>query len=1527
MTEQGRFDPAPLGRRILARSGRLARAGGARFASQAVARHRNPTLGRRPRLLPVRAIASPGLSEYAPVPAPGQPVAHPPVAVPHPGGISEEAAKWLFLGELRPNLLPMSALKPAPPPVTRNVARSALPRPRLEEGPSVRSTSAGTPLPRSPQAERRGEAVDEVGSVRGAQPDALGAEADPVIDGGAERGGGAEPSPGPGAHTSEPADDVQPAQYGTPVVASRSGSVKRPSASATLARRAASTPAEPRSAAAAQRPPVPAGDQAPPAIAEVQTEPSAPEAQMRTRTALSREPPKVGDNAEETSAGGKVLDGTTRPELEAAAVPAPVVQSAGPLRRLRPAGPARKVATKASSSVSAEPRESGRAEPEVATGGPTPHAAGGPPAGTDDEAASPRDDTPTEHTAESGAPKAHDVGDGTPLARTAPTGCEAERPTVLARRASASRAGIEPSTGSARVVANAPAASPSPGTRSDERVAAPPGKAAAPPADVLAPSHRDASPVTSGDEPAGPHRKPTASGGVARVVRRRDEAARVGRSESVSGRGGQAVAAPADASGARGAADATGATDARRESEAASTAVRPSVESAGKTGARVVSRSPGAAKASADVPSQLRSAPPDPAPPDPAPPEAASPAPRTVIARATATATATDAQSHAPDPPESEPAQRREVAEPVSATRARPAAPQPTPVRRGGQPVARPEDGSDPTGASGDPTGASGAPPDSEAASTSVPSSTESLGVKVGRVLSRSPDPAPEASVDVPSHPRPAPPDPAPPDFAPPDSASPAPPRAIARAATATDAGSQASDPPESEPASRQEVAEPALATWSLSRAPQPTPARREGAFRLAPARARPRPVGTGPLSAGRADPEPPAAAPIDVAPLPARPDEAPARREHRPDARQSALPTQAGEPVTSASPGNIARSASPTDTTASPASAAAVGVAHGPAAGAPPRGPGRPSTAGSPVAATREPQPDGPASTNRGEAQSPPDAQPPPPGDVPSSSPRAVSRARLSKSTAGVGERLDETGSPGAPELPMPALRLSNAIDEAPAAGAPVPAPDATERPATAGSAAETPGMPAARLRGHPVARRRAPAGTSAAPDAEPPSGEAPSAARDATGPPAAGATIPAPDAAERPAPAGPAGEAPGSPDARLRGKAVARKRASVAGLTAGHANPPVPTSRVPAGPPRPPATATGAPVSTPSHESAPTIGAAEASAANPVAIDAPTPTGTGADPATSAKLSPRSVAAATEGAAGGSVARVTAARAASAPEPTSEPPARREAPVGRETPGRTGTPARTGAPARSPRRKLRRAAVGGPTDPDHAAALSLLPPLRVSGPAVPRVEPPVGFDTHAGIAAPGEAPASRITAGIPGNTRPHVRTHTRVAGPSAPKTAAATVAAGAATSVASAATATASILASEPEPIPSQPYHPLANVPDRPSGQSLARSIGVTRESDGSGRSTVVFPQPPGRGAHPATSRNARPLARQIELASTSLNGHGPDAVPSAAAEPSTYDTGEFDELYDRVLSRLRRDLIVERERRGDLAGAYFR
>jgi len=423
---------------------------------------------------------------------------------------------------------------------------------------------------------------------------------------------------------------------------------------------------------------------------------------------------------------------------------------------------------------------------------------------------------------------------------------------------------------------------------------------------------------------------------------------------------------------------------------------------------------------------------------------------------------------------------------------------------------------------------------------------------------------------------------------------------------------------------------------------------------------------------------------------------------------------------------------------------------------------------------------------------------------------------------------------------------------------------------------------MPAP-MRGHAVARRRAAVRTSAGGDGEPPRGEAPVTTSDVT---------------ERPATAGPTAEAP----------------------AAGDANPTAPTPRVPAGPPSPTATATSAPVSTRplSRDPAPTTVTTDAPAANPVTTDSPTPTVKGAAPTVSVKPSSRSVAVATAGVARASVARVAVSRARNTPEPAAV------------------TPAHTRALARSPLRRLGRAAVGGASDRSTSAALDPPRSMRISRRAVPDVERPFGLDTHTRTASPGEAaPASTTTAGIPGKTRPPVRAHTRVTRPSASRTASAAVAAGATATVANTATATAPIPARgpEPEPTASRTHHPLANVldrlanvPDRPSGQSLARAIGVTRESDGSGRSTVVFPQPRGRGIHSGTSMNARPLARQIELEPASLNGHGPDAAPSSAAEPSAPDAVEFEELYDRVLSRLRRDLVVERERRGDLAGSYF-
>jgi hypothetical protein len=82
------------------------------------------------------------------------------------------------------------------------------------------------------------------------------------------------------------------------------------------------------------------------------------------------------------------------------------------------------------------------------------------------------------------------------------------------------------------------------------------------------------------------------------------------------------------------------------------------------------------------------------------------------------------------------------------------------------------------------------------------------------------------------------------------------------------------------------------------------------------------------------------------------------------------------------------------------------------------------------------------------------------------------------------------------------------------------------------------------------------------------------------------------------------------------------------------------------------------------------------------------------------------------------------------------------------------------------------------------------------------------------------------------------------------------------------------------------------------------------------------VVFPQAPSQTA-PRGAQTARHIARQIELGPEFFNGD----VAQSSEEANVYDGEGFDELYDRVLSRLRRDLIVERERRGDLTGRFFR
>ena len=125
-------------------------------------------------------------------------------------------------------------------------------------------------------------------------------------------------------------------------------------------------------------------------------------------------------------------------------------------------------------------------------------------------------------------------------------------------------------------------------------------------------------------------------------------------------------------------------------------------------------------------------------------------------------------------------------------------------------------------------------------------------------------------------------------------------------------------------------------------------------------------------------------------------------------------------------------------------------------------------------------------------------------------------------------------------------------------------------------------------------------------------------------------------------------------------------------------------------------------------------------------------------------------------------------------------------------------------------------------------------------------------------------------------------------------------------------------------PDPVtgPGVPLFAAGAASNRSSGHALARATGGARGVDATGRSTVVFPRAPSQTA-PRGAQTARYIARQIELGPELFNGD----VASSSEEANVYDGEGFDELYDRVLSRLRRDLIVERERRGDLTGRFFR
>jgi len=105
--------------------------------------------------------------------------------------------------------------------------------------------------------------------------------------------------------------------------------------------------------------------------------------------------------------------------------------------------------------------------------------------------------------------------------------------------------------------------------------------------------------------------------------------------------------------------------------------------------------------------------------------------------------------------------------------------------------------------------------------------------------------------------------------------------------------------------------------------------------------------------------------------------------------------------------------------------------------------------------------------------------------------------------------------------------------------------------------------------------------------------------------------------------------------------------------------------------------------------------------------------------------------------------------------------------------------------------------------------------------------------------------------------------------------------------------------------------------------SGSRLAELSGGAFSVGSDGVETVSFPwaQPEGT---PAT---AAMVFRAAEAPEPSEAASAPDVpvpaapAPTAPSPPSA--APQLDELYEHVVERLRRDLLVERERMGDLLG----
>jgi hypothetical protein len=116
--------------------------------------------------------------------------------------------------------------------------------------------------------------------------------------------------------------------------------------------------------------------------------------------------------------------------------------------------------------------------------------------------------------------------------------------------------------------------------------------------------------------------------------------------------------------------------------------------------------------------------------------------------------------------------------------------------------------------------------------------------------------------------------------------------------------------------------------------------------------------------------------------------------------------------------------------------------------------------------------------------------------------------------------------------------------------------------------------------------------------------------------------------------------------------------------------------------------------------------------------------------------------------------------------------------------------------------------------------------------------------------------------------------------------------------------------------------------------AGRHLAEVAGTTFARSSDGLETVDFVWPPWEesGAAPASvaslSRLAaesspEPAASEAPAAAPSAAPTAAPALPSGAPAPAAHGGSDIEDIYEQVVQRLRRELLVERERMGDLLG----